>query len=180
MQSENTCKNKDIKNILIKIILVVILLIAILILVFKTSNNKNNNYVNDVNIVEDLAEEQNSNQDVIESKIPSIAFSGYDRYTISKDEPNIELKNPKGNFVDMVFEVRDAESGDIIAITPKIEPGKCEYIDMYSYYENKGLGTYTVYISTYTYVAEHSAKELNLNTGDQMNGLKRQIEIIVH
>ena len=78
------------------------------------------------------------------------------------DYPSVELKNPEGNFVDMVFTLTDEATGEIIARTGKVPAGKFAYVDVMKFYTEPGV--YTVLINVATFDAQ---------TGAQMNGIRR-------
>lgn len=183
-QNKNEQNNKK-KGMVGKIIAVLILIIIIILLLLR-SCGKEEPYVPDTPVIEapvgdfevdDKREEPVG--DEVQTTIPNITFSGYGEYTVSEDRPNLELKNSEVNFVDMVFEVIDAESGEVIARTPKVEAGKYIYVDVYKYYADKGSGTYRVNVNISTYVAESRAEEFGLTAGAQMNGMNEEMKLIV-
>lgn len=180
---QNNDKKK--KGVVGKIIAILILIIIIILLLLK-SCGKDEPYVPEAPVIEapvgdfevdDKREEQQ--EEVEQVTIPNITFSGYGEYTVSEDRPNLELRNSEVNFVDMVFEVVDAESGNVIARTPKVEAGKYIYVDVYKYYADKGAGTYNVNVNISTYVAESRAEEFGLTAGAQMNGMNEEMKLIV-
>lgn len=102
------------------------------------------------------------------TETPTITFAGYGKYTVTKEYPSVELKNPDGNFVDMVFTVYDSETNDLIARTNKVPAGKYVYVNVVDYYKEPGV--YTIVIETSTYDAE---------SGAQMNGMNQKMEVTV-
>lgn len=103
-----------------------------------------------------------------ETEVPTITFAGYGKYTVNAEYPSVELKNPEGNFVDMVFTLTDQATGEIIARTGKVPAGKFAYVDVMKFYTEPG--TYVVLINVATYDAE---------TGEQMNGINQKMEVTV-
>lgn len=101
-------------------------------------------------------------------EIPTITFAGYGQYTVTKEYPNVELKNPDINFVDMVFTLTDKDTGEIIARTDKVPAGKYAYVNVVDFYKEPGV--YTILINVATFDAE---------TGAQMNGINQKLELIV-
>ena len=97
-----------------------------------------------------------------------ISFSGYGKYEVSKENPVIELNNPEGNGVNMVFTLTDKASGEIIARTPPVASGQFVYVNVYDFYQKSG--TYDISVNISTYDAE---------TGMQANGLNNDSQIIV-
>ena len=98
--------------------------------------------------------------------IPTITFAGFGKYTVTDENPKVELKNPDGNFVDMIFTLTDQDSGEIIARTDKVPAGKFAYVDVVKFYGEPG--TYTVLINVSTFDAQ---------TGEQMNGINQKMEV---
>ena len=101
-------------------------------------------------------------------EIPTITFAGYGKYKVSKDYPSVELKNPEGNFVDMVFTLTDEATGELIARTNKIPAGKFVYVNVMDFYTKPGV--YNILIKVATFDAE---------TGTQMNGINQKMEVTV-
>lgn len=101
-------------------------------------------------------------------EVPTITFAGYGKYTVNEEYPSVELKNPEGNFVDMVFTLTDQATSEIIARTGKVPAGKFAYVDVMKFYQE--AGTYMVLINVATFDAE---------TGAQMNGINQKMEVIV-
>lgn len=99
----------------------------------------------------------------------TITFAGYGKYNVSADNPNVEMKNPEGNFVDMIFTLSDKESGELIARTGKVKSGEFVYVNVMDFY--KEVGTYDVCINISTVDAE---------TGAQMNGMNQEMQVIVN
>lgn len=103
-----------------------------------------------------------------EKEIPTITFAGYGKYVVSQENPNVEMKNPAGNFVDMVFTLSDKESGELIARTGKVKAGDFVYVNVMDFYLE--AGTYEVCINISAYDSK---------SGAQMNGMNQEMEIIV-
>ena len=103
-----------------------------------------------------------------ETEVPTITFAGYGKYTVTTEYPAVEVKNPEGNFVDMVFTLTDEATGEVIARTGKIPAGKFGYVDVMKFYKEDGV--YTVLINVATFDAE---------TGAQMNGINQKMEVTV-
>jgi hypothetical protein len=119
----------------------------------------------------DVSGEQITRPTVPESDVnnqQTITFAGYGKYTVTNNYPSVELKNPEGNFVDMVFSLYDAETNDLIARTDKVSAGNYVYVNVVDYY--KQVGTYTILIKTDTFDSE---------TGEQMNGMNQKMEVII-
>ena len=100
-------------------------------------------------------------------EVEYITFSGFGKFEVSKDAPNVELSNPEGNSVDMVFTLTDKATGDLIARTGKVHSGEYVYVNVMDYYSEKGSHFVTVNIET--------MNEDNV----PMNGLNQEMEIIV-
>ena len=103
-----------------------------------------------------------------QEEVPTITFTGYGKYTVSKDSPCIELHNSEVNFVDMVYTISDEATGDVIARTEKVSPGNYVYVNVVDYY--KVAGNYNVLIVTSTTDSE---------SGQAMNGMNQRMEVIV-
>lgn len=117
-----------------------------------------------------VTDEQIQKEEVEKQKeeVPSITFAGYGEYTVTEDRPNVELKNPKGNFVDMVFELTDQETDKLIARTDKVPAGKFVYVNVMNFYKKVGVYNIKINISTY-----------DSQTGAQMNGMNQEMQLIV-
>ena len=119
----------------------------------------------------DISDEQQTRPTrppVPEGEVPTITFAGYGKYTVNSEYPSVEMKNPEGNFVDMIFTLTDEASGEIIARTNKVPAGKFAYVDVVKFYG--APGTYTVLINVATFDAQ---------TGEQMNGINQKMEVTV-
>lgn len=112
--------------------------------------------------------QDNANDDSVARDNGTITFAGYGKYEVSDNRPNIEIKNPAGNFVDMVFILKDETTGEIIAKTDKVASGKYVYVNVLNYY--KKTGNYTIILNTLTYDSE---------SGAQMNGMNQKIDISI-
>ena len=125
-----------------------------------------NSTIGDFNIVD--TPQDNKNDETESRENGTITFAGYGKYRGSKNKPNIEIKNPAGNFVDMVFVLKDEASGKIIAKTDKVASGKYVYVNVMNYY--KKPGNYTIVVNTLTYDSK---------SGAQMNGMNQKMEISI-
>ena len=101
-------------------------------------------------------------------EVPTITFAGYGKYTVTEEYPSVELKNPEGNFVDMVFTLTDQATGEVIARTGRVPSGKFAYVNVMDFYTEAGV--YTVLINVATFDAE---------SGAQMNGINQKMEVTV-
>lgn len=102
-------------------------------------------------------------------EIPTITFAGQGTCDVSAEQPYIELENPEINFVDMVFTLTDKDTGEMIARTDKVAPGKFAYVDLHTYYGEPGTYTVSVLISTY-----------HTETGAAMNGMQQETVVYSH
>lgn len=100
-------------------------------------------------------------------EVEYITFSGFGKFEVSADAPNVELSNPEGNPVDMIFTLTDKATGDVIARTGKVHSGEYVYVNVMDYYSEKGSYFVTVNIET--------MNEDNV----PMNGLNQEMEIVV-
>ena len=125
-----------------------------------------NSTIGDFNIVD--TPQDNKNDETESRENGTITFAGYGKYRVSENKPNIEIKNPAGNFVDMVFVLKDEASGEIIAKTDKVAAGKYVYVNVMNYY--KKPGNYTIVLNTLTYDSK---------SGAQMNGMNQKMEISI-
>jgi hypothetical protein len=153
-------------------LLIIILLILIGIgLLFGTMSMLNPDIVDDLPIIGDIVigdQQHRPTKPNQNGEIPTITFAGYGKYTVSEEFPSVELKNPAGNFVDMVFTLTDKDSGEIIARTDKVPAGKFAYVNVMNFYKEPGV--YTVLITVSTFDAE---------TGTPMNGINQKMEVTV-
>lgn len=115
-----------------------------------------------------VSDEQYTDDDVKEEEKPTVTFDGYGTYTVTADKPNVELKNPEVNFVDMVFTLTDKETGEIIVRTDKVAAGNFVYVNVMDFYKEQGV--YDVLINISAYDSE---------TGTQLNGLSHEMELTV-
>ena len=83
------------------------------------------NIISDFNVVD--RPQDNTNGETVSRQNGT---AGYGKYNVTQKNPNIEIKNPFGNFVDMVFDLKDELSGEIIAKTNKVQVGKYVYINI--------------------------------------------------
>lgn len=158
----------EVKSRFLIIILLILLGCGLLFGVYK---NLNPDLIDQLPIIGnfDIFDEQQTKPTPDDDKtIPTITFAGYGKYTVSAEYPSVELKNPKGNFVDMVFTLTDQESGELIARTNKVPAGKYVYVNVMDFY--KKAGVYTVLIKVSTFDAK---------TGVQMNGINQKMEVTI-
>lgn len=166
-------KNKTFRTVLALIAVLFIIIVALLLRSCTGGNGGNvsgNSSVGDPIGDFSVTDEQQSQVSSAPEKsdVPSITFAGYGKYSVSSQNPNLELRNPDVNFVDMVFTVTDAASGEIIARTGKVAAGEYVYVNMMNFYSEKG--TYNVEIAISTYDSQ---------TGTQMNGMNQKMELTV-
>ena len=112
--------------------------------------------------------QQNTHKETIQEEVPSITFTGYGKYNVSKDSPLIELTNPEGNFVNMVFTLTDKASGEIIARTNPVAAGEFVYVNVVDFYKTPGTYSVEVVVSTY-----------DNETNQPMNGITQNMEISI-
>lgn len=153
--------------------LIIILMFALLIGSFFVPWDGQNPPILDLPVIGDIIISDNRTNnttptDPDKNTVPTITFAGYGKFTVSSENPYIEVSNPSQNFVDMVFTIKDEKSGEIIARTAKVSAGQYAYVDVVSFYVVPG--TYTVCIETSTFDAA---------TGAQMNGMNQKMEVIV-
>ena len=106
--------------------------------------------------------------EVVEEEVPMISFTGYGKYEVSKDYPDVEFSNPEGNDVDMVFTLTDKATGDMIARTDRVGSGQFVYVNVVDYYSEPGVYDMAINISTFA-----------AGTDTPMNGLNQEMEITV-
>lgn len=156
------------KNIL-WVLLLVVLIPSFTVVGFIVGNNLNlggNSSIGDYEVLDNP--QDNENDDTVAREKGEITFAGYGKYQISSKKPNIEIKNPSGNFVDMIFILTDEATGEIIARTKKVQSGKFVYVNIMNFY--KKTGNYTIILNTLTYDSK---------TGEQMNGMNQKIDISI-
>lgn len=98
----------------------------------------------------------------------TITFAVQLKYEVSAQSPEIELRNPEGNFVDFVFALTDVRSGELIARTDRVRAGKYVYVNVVDFYSAPGI--YDVALTINTYDAQ---------SGTQMNGLDQTVKVVV-
>jgi hypothetical protein len=102
--------------------------------------------------------------------VPTITFAGYGKFEVSEKTPKIELKNPDKNAelgVNFIFTVMDSKTGDVIARTPQVAPGKYVYVNVVDYYKTAGKYEVLIKIDTVN------------NEGVEMNGIEQKMDLIV-
>ncbi len=177
MKSENNSsvneRKKKRKRRIITVIIIVIIIIILLLLrrcgeQGGTQGKDDEDSVTGNFVISD--EEPQTDNESSENPFAdtTITFAGYDNFEISEDSPNIILKNPEINTVDMVFEVTDKETGEVVALTDKVPPGKFVYVDVTNFYTESGV--YYVLVNTSTF---------DCATGTPLNGMNHEMEIIV-
>ena len=152
-------------------LLVVMLLCFALVIALLCVPGKNGSIIDDLPIIGDIVvgdQQTRPTKPTDENGNPTITFAGYGKYTITDEYPSVELKNPAGNFVDMVFTLTDEATGEIIARTGRVPAGKYAYVDVLDFYTTDGV--YTILINIATFDAE---------TGAQMNGMNQRMEVTV-
>lgn len=80
----------------------------------------------------------------------TIAFTGYGKAIVSEKNPYIELSNPAKNFVDFVFTVTDKATGEVIAVTDSVAPGKNAYVNVMDHFRGTQGGIVTIHTATFT------------------------------
>lgn len=179
MDNKNNEEKKSKKSILRAIIAVVVIVIIILLLLRScgASSSRVDTPINQGQIQQEQTPQGNfevggKREEPIVEKEPEeveyITFSGFGKFEVSKDAPNVELSNPAGNSVDMIFTLTDKATGDLIARTGKVHSGEYVYVNVMDYYSEKGSYFVTVNIET--------MNEAN----EPMNGLNQEMEIIVN
>jgi len=103
-----------------------------------------------------------------EEAVSYISFAVNLKYEVSPEVPEIELRNPEGNFVDFVFALTDVGSGELIARTGRVPAGKYVYVNVADFYT--APGSYDVALTITTYDAQ---------SGTQMNGLDQTVKVMV-
>lgn len=176
MENKNE-KKKEKKNW--SWIIIAVLIVVIILLLLRSCGTEpvvNNDPVNTDPVIDapignfEVSDSQKEKEETPSVPIDNrtITFAGYDNFSVSKENPSVEMKNPEVNFVDMVFTLKDKASGEIIARTDKVAAGEFVYVNVLDYY--KVSGTYNVIILTSTYDSE---------TGVQMNGMNQEMEVII-
>ena len=159
----------EVKSRLLIIILVILFMCGMLFAAYK---NLNPNVIDKFQGVGnfDIFDDQQTTEPSKENNQsePTITFAGYGKYIVSAEKPSVELHNPKGNFVDMVFTLTDETTGELIARTNKVSAGKYVYVDVMDFYKTPGVYTILINVSTF-----------DAKTGTQMNGINQKMEVTV-
>lgn len=173
-KAEKQRKRKERRSVghLVTTILVLLIILIILLLLhscgaLRATGEEDSTPFGDFSITGQQQQSSQPEPEEDEEK-PSITFAGYGKCTVSQATPNIELKNPEGNFVDMVFTVTDRASGTVIAKTDKVPSGKFAYVNVMNFYTQPG--TYWLDITISTSDAE---------TGSATNGMNQAVELTV-
>ena len=154
-----------------RLLIIILLLLIGFGLMFGTLKMMNPDIVGDLPIIGDIIVGEQQTRPTgpnDKGETPTITFAGYGKYTVSEAYPSVELKNPAGNFVDMVFTLTDEASGEIIARTGKVPAGKFAYVNVMDFY--KEAGVYIIRITVSTFDAQ---------TGSPMNGINQKMEVTV-
>lgn len=78
-----------------------------------------------------------------------IAFTGYGTAIISEKNPYLELSNPAVNTVDFVFTVADKATGEVLAVTESVAPGKYAYVNVMDHFRGTQGGIVTIHTATF-------------------------------
>jgi len=175
----NAKKTKKNNSRLTAVIIAFVVIVIIILLLIKACGNGSHSSLGTGNpptiddpygtfeIYDTQQPKQTEDKVGFDEEVPTITFSGYGTYSVTDKNPSVELRNPSVNFVDMVFTLIDVKSGKMIARTGKVAPGKFLYVNMVDFYKEKG--SYKVQVLTSTYHTE---------TGEQMNGMNQEMEIV--
>ena len=174
---ENEKNKKEKKNGLWVIIGILVVVIILLLLRSCGTEQVVNPPVSNEPVIEEpvgnfeVSDKQHEQAEVEPAPVDdrTITFAGYGKYSVSKENPSVEMKNPAVNFVDMVFTLKDKSSGEIIARTGKVAPGEFVYVNVMDFY--KEAGTYDVQVVISTTDSE---------TGTAMNGMNQEMQIVVN
>ncbi|MBE6037085.1 MAG: hypothetical protein E7223_05700 [Clostridiales bacterium] len=170
LQQVEKQKNRK-RMILITVLIVIVIIILLLLRSCGEIPEEEERPVGDFELTDDKRPESGSQDDPAGSsheKVPTITFAGRPKYEVSSKVPEIELRNPEGNFVDFVFTLTDVKTGKLIARTGRVPAGKYVYVNVADFYPETGV--YNVAINISTYDAEN---------GSQMNGLEQTVELTV-
>ncbi len=167
MESENKHTQVKAKKIL-TVIAFVLLIIIIIFLLLRSCENTPDKPFPDQTQGEWNIGDKRPDQTQESSIIPeNITFLGSDRYTVSKNNKDIEMINPKINQVNFVFTVTDAKTGEVIAKTDKVAPGQYVYINLYDHFKKEGSYDIVIDISTFSF------------SGAQLNGVNAKAVVLV-
>lgn len=169
-ETNESKKNLNKKSLFIKAVIGIVIIILLLLSIYSCALKPvevDDTVIGDFSISQDKQGEVTVDNNEKE-EIPTITFSGYGKRTVSEERPNIELRNPEGNFVDMVFTVTDRASGEIIARTDKVPAGNYVYVNVMNFYKESGVYNVDINIST-----------TDSQTGEAMNGLNQEVELTV-
>lgn len=132
------------------IVLLGLLLVSGVSYVVMTHRNPSNDSLTTATTVDwDGELPQNTDGSTGEASVESITIPGYAAITVSSDSPTVQLINPDGNTVNMVYTI--SYNDDIIYETDGAVPaGKAVEADFYQLFDGKA-GSYdlTFQISTY-------------------------------
>ena len=169
-KKDETCHGNGNTNRCLVVIILTLIIIIILLLMKSCGNKSPDNGSKNQSPIGnfEISNQIKTNAETHVDKNAKITFAGYGKYYISEQAPNIELKNPENNFVDMVFTIIDSDTGSIIARTDKVPVGKFVYVNVMDFY--KTTGSHDVKINTSTY---------DSNTGAEMNGMEQEVEITI-
>lgn len=132
------------------LLLGIALLAIILLLVFRLSSNPDArpDAQGDA-LVGDRIERVEEDPEPVKKLEDRIAFSGYGKAIVSEKNPYIELTNPEVNTVDFVFTVADKATGEVIAVTESVPPGKYAYVNVMEHFRGTSGGVVTLNIATF-------------------------------
>lgn len=169
MDNAENKENKKKSRWWIYVILAIVIIIILLLL--RSCGGSQSGYV-DLPTIGDVTvsdqQQTRPTENIVQEDIPTITFSGTVSAKVNKDNPAVEVNNPEGNFVDMVFTLTDQATEEVIARTGKVGAGKYAYVNVMDFYQEPG--TYMILINVATYDAE---------TGAQQNGINQKMEITV-
>lgn len=90
-----------------------------------------------------------TSEPVVEKLEDRIAFAGYGKAIISEKNPYMELYNPDVNTVDFVYSVADKATGEVIAVTESVPPGKYAYVNVMEHFRGTSGGFVMITVSTF-------------------------------
>jgi hypothetical protein len=165
-------KTNDFVEVKSRLLIIIILLFGIILGLVLPFTGTGVPVIDDLPIIGDIDISDNQilrpTEPTDSKETPTITFAGYGKCTVSKEFPVVEVKNPEGNFVDMIFTLTDEATGEVIARTGRVPAGKFAYVNVVDFYTEPGV--YTVLINVATVDAE---------SGQPMNGMNQKMEVIV-
>lgn len=118
------------------------------------------------NIAETTGIINETNTPVNSSITETTKIPGYSNIILNSEKPNINLSNPEGNTVYMVYDIQD-EEGNSIFTSNAIPAGQMLPVDMYS---KLSKGSHKVKFTITTFDSETKA---------QCNGATQEVDIII-